>query len=621
MCKSSIFENKGIHMKHKNFLKLVFGILIFNLIFIQASAQTSLRELFNASSCAISCWLGIQPKVTTTSQLESILLQQGINYTVNEIDQFESQYSLEMSGLSYIDTRNGTYGVSLSVVNGIVVEINLPVNIPLQQIVQEYGAPSIANIDGNDTTLVYPSYGLYFVASSVFGSEYAWNVRIVGNGNLTAFFTGIPSNIQDCSVYSASGCILSTATPTVTRTPTITPTSSGYSCPCSIWGTPTPNVLAQPDSNAVEVGVKFQASVSGSITGLRFYKASTNTGTHTGHLFSSMGTLLGSLTFSGESASGWQTASFASPIAIQANTTYVAAYHAPNGHYSIDRPGLAADVVNGPLTALASAGSGGNGVYSYGSSGTFPTNNYQDTNYWVDVIFTTGGSSPTATNTPTRTPTATNTPTRTPTPTSGPSATPTRTPTAMATSASGSFPTTGVLDNFNRSNGAIGGNWDGHTWTYSISSNQLLVDATADNPIIWNPASFGADQQAYYKFGAINGTATEINLMLKMQGSDWTDGVVEILYNPAGNKVQVYTYTSAQDWVQRGADISVTFAVGDVFGARAKADGTVEVYKNGALVGSRSVTAWPYYASGGKISFGMYQAGGTIIDDFGGGNS
>jgi len=96
---------------------------------------------------------------------------------------------------------------------------------------------------------------------------------------------------------------------------------------------------------------------------------------------------------------------------------------------------------------------------------------------------------------------------------------------------------------------------------------------------------------------------------------------VEILYNPAGNKVQVYTYTTAQDWVQRGADISVTFAVGDVFGARAKADGTVEVFKNGALVGSRSVTAWPYYASGGKIGFGMYQAGGTIIDDFGGGNS
>jgi len=109
--------------------------------------------------------------------------------------------------------------------------------------------------------------------------------------------------------------------------------------------------------------------------------------------------------------------------------------------------------------------------------------------------------------------------------------------------------------------------------------------------------------------------------MLKMQGSDWTDGVVEILYNPVGSKVQVYTYTAAQDWVQRGADISVTFAVGDVFGARAKADGTVEVYKNGALVGSRSITAWPYYANGGKIGLWMYNAGGTIIDDFGGGNS
>jgi hypothetical protein len=97
--------------------------------------------------------------------------------------------------------------------------------------------------------------------------------------------------------------------------------------------------------------------------------------------------------------------------------------------------------------------------------------------------------------------------------------------------------------------------------------------------------------------------------------------VLEVLYNPPGNKVQIYTYTSSQDWVQRGTDIPVTFAAGDVFGARAKADGTVEVYKNGTLVGSRDVTAWPYYANGGKIGLWMIFAGGTVLDDFGGGNS
>ena len=42
------------------------------------------------------------------------------------------------------------------------------------------------------------------------------------------------------------------------------------------------------------------------------------------------------MTFANETASGWQEAKFAKPIAIAANTTYVASYFAPNGHYSSD---------------------------------------------------------------------------------------------------------------------------------------------------------------------------------------------------------------------------------------------------------------------------------------------
>src|SRR6185437_7893060 len=34
-----------------------------------------------------------------------------------------------------------------------------------------------------------------------------------------------------------------------------------------------------------------------------------------------------------EISSGWQTVMFSSPVAITAGTTYIASYHAPNGHY------------------------------------------------------------------------------------------------------------------------------------------------------------------------------------------------------------------------------------------------------------------------------------------------
>ena len=56
------------------------------------------------------------------------------------------------------------------------------------------------------------------------------------------------------------------------------------------------------DPASIEVGVKFKADTSGIVTGIRFYKASTNTGTHIGNLWTSTGQLLASATFTGETA-------------------------------------------------------------------------------------------------------------------------------------------------------------------------------------------------------------------------------------------------------------------------------------------------------------------------------
>ena len=68
----------------------------------------------------------------------------------------------------------------------------------------------------------------------------------------------------------------------------------------------------------------------------------------------------------------------------------MASYFAPNGQYSVSSNYFAAAFSRGPLTALASGASGGNGVYRYGSTpSNFPTNTFQAENYWVDVVFET----------------------------------------------------------------------------------------------------------------------------------------------------------------------------------------------------------------------------------------
>ncbi|HYG83804.1 MAG TPA: DUF4082 domain-containing protein [Verrucomicrobiae bacterium] len=165
---------------------------------------------------------------------------------------------------------------------------------------------------------------------------------------------------------------------------TIPFTATALDCPCSLWGAAdTPAVLHANDTQAVELGVNFQTNVAGVISGIRFYKGPENTGTHRGSLWSESGTLLARATFSNESASGWQQVYFDTPVTVTAHTTYVASYYAPNGNYSYNAGQFNEPKTNGPLTAPAN-----NGVFSYANGGGFPTTIYNNTNYWVDVIFT-----------------------------------------------------------------------------------------------------------------------------------------------------------------------------------------------------------------------------------------
>ena len=125
-------------------------------------------------------------------------------------------------------------------------------------------------------------------------------------------------------------------------------------CPCSAWSSTTvPANPADNDPNAVEVGVKFRTDVNGYITGVRFYKGTGNTGTHIGNLWTTTGQLLASATFTNETASGWQQVNFGTPVAVTANTVYVASYFAPNGHYAADSAYFANSGVNNGVGAPA----------------------------------------------------------------------------------------------------------------------------------------------------------------------------------------------------------------------------------------------------------------------------
>ena len=159
-------------------------------------------------------------------------------------------------------------------------------------------------------------------------------------------------------------------------------------CPCTIWPSyQVPAVTANQEAAALELGVKFQTDRPALITGIRYYKSNQNTGVHTGSLWTAAGTLLRSATFTSETTTGWQQVQFASPVAVTANTTYVASYHTDAGYYSSDLNYFATGGFdNGPLHALSQGVSGANGVFRYGAT-AFPNQTFSATNYWVDVVF------------------------------------------------------------------------------------------------------------------------------------------------------------------------------------------------------------------------------------------
>ena len=327
------------------------------------------------------------------------------------------------AGTTYIVSYRAPTGGYAVTPNGLSVGVdNSPLHALANGAVYTYGsgAPLSASDANYWVDVVYTANDVAPTVSSVSPAPSSSNVP--RSSTFTTSFAGLlQAGTAQLAVADASGTPVagtsaySAATRTITFTPssplaegtTYTATASGatalsgyvmspYSwtvttagvavCPCTLFSSSAvPTTIDGNDGSGIEVGTSFSPSTSGKITGLRFYKSALNTGTHTGTLWSSAGAVLATGTFTGESASGWQSLTFARPVAVTAGTTYVVSYYAPNGHYSASSHFFDSAWTNGPLTVAA-----GNGLYRYGSASAFPLDAYGATNYWVDPFFEKG---------------------------------------------------------------------------------------------------------------------------------------------------------------------------------------------------------------------------------------
>ena len=185
------------------------------------------------------------------------------------------------------------------------------------------------------------------------------------------------------------------------------------------------------------------------------------------------------------------------------------------------------------------------------------------------------------------------------------------------------FPRTGVLDTFNRADGAVGASWSGTSGSafYKIVGNRL--DVQAGGPLVWKPTSFGATQEALVTLSTIDPKGPMQGVLLKVQGGTAPDnGAIIAGYDAKAKVVRVSALrVGARTWTVYPTK-AVTFAAGDVLGARARADGTVEVYRNGTRLTTISLNAADkafFAAKGGRIGVWTLASAAAVLDDFGGG--
>ncbi len=180
------------------------------------------------------------------------------------------------------------------------------------------------------------------------------------------------------------------------------------------------------------------------------------------------------------------------------------------------------------------------------------------------------------------------------------------------------FPTSGVLDDFERPSGALGGAWVGDVTGLQIVAGQLTQISLTSSAVLSSPI-LGGDQEAWIDLAQVTPSAPEHNLMLKVQGLTWDTGHIEVRYDGQAGNVKVSTYSPTQGWVLRGGPFNTTLQNGDVFGARALANGLVVVFRNGVAIGSCSVSGWTFSGQGGRVGLTLTSASATRIESYGGG--
>ncbi len=178
------------------------------------------------------------------------------------------------------------------------------------------------------------------------------------------------------------------------------------------------------------------------------------------------------------------------------------------------------------------------------------------------------------------------------------------------------FPTTPILDDFNRADGALGSNWSLRSGAGGIVSNQAGQSGGGDYGERWIASTYGPNAEMFVSIVTVgNGISLAID-------NDGAGNYYGVNYDRSISTTTADLIVSASGSESvLGASISVSFTDGDGIGLARRGD-QLQLWKRSSgvwsFVDSRTDTQ---VTTGGYIGFYLYGGAQAWIDNFGGGSS
>lgn len=190
------------------------------------------------------------------------------------------------------------------------------------------------------------------------------------------------------------------------------------------------------------------------------------------------------------------------------------------------------------------------------------------------------------------------------------------------------FPTTSVLDNFNRADEATlsgGGNWNGPTEgsprsSLTLTSNQVTGHSTSTSSSWWAASSFGPNSECGIRIPTknVNGSTDYLWINLATPGSTAVDGYfIAVNYNSGTDTIEVYRIDNDGFTIINSA-VNQEITAGDSIGVWHDGVNTLKVYlKTGGVWSLLGTFPAATYLSG-YIGLGADRDTGRLDDFFGG---